>query len=293
MGTAATAETGADDIAAQVAAAAPTAEIVQPAEVSGNFVAVSDDVTVEFPNGGNGHLSFTAPAIADLELSLPPEAVVGTGSVARDGTVAYSDAGGGASVAVQALDDGAVRIQTVSHDAEASTTFTYTFGEHVVLKPNHDGSVAITEVTPRGSVVTYGLIEAPWATDAAGAVVATRYEVDGNVLTQSITTDATTTYPVVADPKLTFGTRIYWALTRTEQLYFGSMGAWAAAAYLCAQTAGLSCAATAAAATAIGLYLSDRGGACPTSAPWLQVGFPYGYPLNTYPAPSITCRVSV
>lgn len=45
-------------------------------------------------------------------------------------------------------------------------------------------------------------IGAAWAVDAAGKPVATRYELDGTTLTQVIAPDASTTFPVTADPSV-------------------------------------------------------------------------------------------
>lgn len=52
-------------------------------------------------------------------------------------------------------------------------------------------------------------IAAPWAFDANGRSVPTRYVVNGNTVTQVVDTAKTTKYPVVADP--TFG-REYWVI---------------------------------------------------------------------------------
>lgn len=197
------------------------------------------------------------------------------------------------SVAVQALDDGSLRLQSISHNDEAPDSYSYDFGSDVTLLALADGSVLLTNGNTEGSVVTYGSVDAPWAYDADGESVETWYEIDGSTLSQVVLTNASTSFPVVADPRLTFGTRIYWSLSRTEQKYFGSMGAAGAAAYLCGQTAGLGCAAAVAAATGIGMYLADRGGACPASKPWLQVGMPYGYPANPVPGVSIACRATI
>lgn len=41
----------------------------------------------------------------------------------------------------------------------------------------------------------------PWAKDANGKPVPTSYRLEGNVPVQTIQTDTSTAYPVVADPK--------------------------------------------------------------------------------------------
>lgn len=53
------------------------------------------------------------------------------------------------------------------------------------------------EVTQVRQVAT---VDAPWAVDANGVPVATRFEVDGNVITQVVDLDEATAFPVTADP---------------------------------------------------------------------------------------------
>ncbi len=64
---------------------------------------------------------------------------------------------------------------------------------------------ALDAVAPAATTTTIesqevATIGAAWAVDANGAAVPTRYEIDGTTLTQVVETDATTAYPVVADP---------------------------------------------------------------------------------------------
>ena len=49
---------------------------------------------------------------------------------------------------------------------------------------------------------TVATIGAPWATDANGASLASRYEVDGLTVTQRIETNDDTAFPVTADPSV-------------------------------------------------------------------------------------------
>ena len=62
-----------------------------------------------------------------------------------------------------------------------------------------------TSVTSMQTVAT---IAAPWATDANGKQVATYYQINGTGITQVIETNASTTYPVTADPSW-----VWWAGT--------------------------------------------------------------------------------
>lgn len=60
-------------------------------------------------------------------------------------------------------------------------------------------------------------IDSPWAVDATGRELATHYEVSGSELTQVVSTDSATVFPLVADPE--FNQYIgYWtvSLNRSE-----------------------------------------------------------------------------
>jgi hypothetical protein len=60
-----------------------------------------------------------------------------------------------------------------------------------------------------------GAVAAPWAKDAAGRSLPTRYAVDGTTLVQHTDT-AGARFPVVADPKLTFGVGVYLNMWGSE-----------------------------------------------------------------------------
>lgn len=69
---------------------------------------------------------------------------------------------------------------------------------------------ALAEIPEEATVAStsteiVGMVEKPWAFDANGAPLETRYEVNGNQLTQTVVTDEKTAYPIVADPTL-----IWW-----------------------------------------------------------------------------------
>lgn len=50
----------------------------------------------------------------------------------------------------------------------------------------------------------FGAVAAPWAVDATGQSVPTRYEIEGQALVQVIDFTAATAFPVVADPDIIF-----------------------------------------------------------------------------------------
>lgn len=160
-----------------------------------------------------------------------------------DGDVVVEDED--TSFVVDALADG-VRIASVIESAEADHSLTYRFELPGGMSPqlNTDGSVSLVVASDEGSKVTSAHFAPPWAVDAAGKRVDTRYEVDGGALTQVVTPGSDTVYPVVADPRVS-GCLIggwYPALcitynrAETERAYnsiVGGIGAAAFAAEMC------------------------------------------------------------
>ena len=70
-----------------------------------------------------------------------------------------------------------------------------------------------------------GSIEPAWAVDADSHNVETQYRVDGNSIIQDVTVTEDTTFPVVADPKVTrtwWNTTVYFNRKETNTLGWGS-----------------------------------------------------------------------
>ncbi len=125
-----------------------------------------------------------------------------------DSTIAYE--GDDTQTVVQPFSNG-LRISTVLENSDAPTRYTYELPADVTPRLYTDGS-AILESTfgdtgPDGESITlsYGMVGAPWATDANGTPVATHYEVSEGALIQVVETTSTTAYPVVADPTFCWG----------------------------------------------------------------------------------------
>lgn len=118
------------------------------------------------------------------------------------GTAAVASEVPGQAFRVEAAPDGVAVTSVLARDPGPrgiSFAIDLPEGSHLELQP--DGSVAVV-----GGPATRGWRFAPpWARDASGRELATRYEVDGDLLVQHVTVDARTTYPVTADPKFTWG----------------------------------------------------------------------------------------
>ncbi|WP_460808129.1 hypothetical protein [Micromonospora zhanjiangensis] len=108
--------------------------------------------------------------------------------------------------------DGGAQILAVMRTASAANTQRY----NVELPPGTHMEAfgkAFNLVEADGKIV--GQIAAPWAKDATGRELSTSYRLEGATLIQS--TDTTNaTYPVVVDPKITYGVGIYLNMWGSE-----------------------------------------------------------------------------
>lgn len=185
----ATPNSGGEKVAALVSAVAPDQGQVIRSEIAGAVSANPSDVIVV--PGGNS---------SNLGIKLPPEAVVNAGTATSDGTVVFKSAQAGTTdVAVQAMDTGGVRIQTIINDPSSSHEFTYSLEAGFKVQQASDGSIWAVGFTTAGEFQAYS-VAAAWAHDANGAEVATHYEVRAGSLVQIVTPNESTVYPVVADP---------------------------------------------------------------------------------------------
>jgi hypothetical protein len=92
---------------------------------------------------------------------------------------------------------------------ESRTTFHLEEGEHAEERANGDWYLE------RGNDIM-GVIRAPWALDARGVALQTRYRWEGSTLVQSVVVPDTAVFPVVADPA--------WSYTWTAVIRIGSPG---------------------------------------------------------------------
>lgn len=122
----------------------------------------------------------------------------------------------GADVAVQATDDG-VRAQAILAGADSPTEYAYTF-DGFTPTLNVDGSISLA---PAGLGLNEGAgIGVPWAADANGTPVPTSYRVEGSTVIQVVEHNGGDyTYPVVADPYITFELGWYANWTKAETSY--------------------------------------------------------------------------
>lgn len=188
-------EMAADVIAELVASVAPMqGEVQQTDSTPAGFVAGDAGLSND-----SSEPVVVAGGDTPLEVSLPAGTEAAVGERAADGTVVYQSSSDDIDVAVQVLGSGVVRIQTVIHDATASHEFEYSIGNGYTPVTAADGSVWAYRFDERGSMDLYRIGE-PWARDASGAAVRTRYEIRDNIVVQVVTPDVDVVYPIVADP---------------------------------------------------------------------------------------------
>lgn len=224
-----------EQLAAQVVAASPdSAEAVVGEATLAGVSVKADSTTTTIPLDGSDPIAVSALVDGvqlDTTISLPSNLRVGNGEVASDGTVVYQSADDSGAVAVQGLEEGQTRIQTIIPDSGAQHEFGYAMDGFQPAVAD-DGSVSFVAQGGEGAVVP---VEAAWATDANGAAVETYYEVRGDELFQVVVPTASTAYPIVADP--TWGWRnAAWGLTLSRSETAGIKD-YAAAAGMCATIA--------------------------------------------------------
>ena len=133
----------------------------------------------------------------DISVGLPFSDQAQPATVEAEGIVSYDNGNGSTTVPV-VKEDGSVQITTIIDNSDAPARYAYTIAlpEGGYLEQLEAGMVVIRDA--EGAF--HGGVLPAWAKDADGSDVATHYEIDGGVLTQVIEHDATTTFPVVADP---------------------------------------------------------------------------------------------
>lgn len=139
-------------------------------------------------------------ATANLSAGLPFAATASTARSEANGIVSFDNGNGSYTVPVSHA-DGSLAINTVLTGPSSPTAFAYPLelpaGGSVTVDDN--GAVQISDA----SGMPVGFVDAPWAVDATGAEVPTKFVVEGNVVTQQVDTSAPgVQFPVVADPSL-------------------------------------------------------------------------------------------
>jgi len=157
-------------------------------------IAVTDDATVALPlDPARGITVDTGEAIFTIDI---PSASKATGTIDQaSGIASYDNHDGSATVAV-ANEDSSTSLHTIIESPAAPTSYAYDYSGGARLEQLSDGGVVLVDAN--GDLVAS--IAQPWARDAHGEPIATRYAVKGNTLTQFVEHGAGSAYPIVADP---------------------------------------------------------------------------------------------
>jgi hypothetical protein len=198
-----------------VADAAPVVESADGfvAQVAGSVVEIPADPVEPLTLGGVG---------GEVEVELPVVAGVADGVVDESGAVVFESDTSPVSLAAQATDDGGLQVLVVIDDATAPTEYRFdmTVPDGAVLRSTGDGGAEV--VGSDGALVS--AVAPPWAVDATGVSVSTSYRIEGSTLVQ-VVDHAGSTYPVVGDPKFTWGVvtgTVYLNRSETNKLMFGT-----------------------------------------------------------------------
>lgn len=199
------------------AVAAAVADVAPVDVESATLEKVSTGVVAPLDGGGLTHLAtdpsagvtVTTPNGEVVSFSLPAAAQLGDAAIADDGSVTYLGTDFVPSVNVAAATEG-VRVSTVIDAKKQDERFAYDFGPGATVEIlDAGGAIAYVvesftnpetgETGPVEKIIAE--IAAPWAKDANGTDVPTRYEADGSSLIQVVDhRDGNFAYPVVADP---------------------------------------------------------------------------------------------
>jgi hypothetical protein len=188
--------------------------------------AVAANSSVNIPkDASDGVVLGSTNGEQSIEISLPNADGSKDAQTIANGTVAYP-ANNGSANAVQATEDGGVRMLTVIDNPNAPTKY-----EYKISIP--DGGT-ITLTSDGGAVILDNLnkplafVDKPWAKDANGIPVETYFVTDGTSLRQVVKHSMPgIVYPVTADPQVDWawhGVTLY--LSRPET----SMVAWSTGA---------------------------------------------------------------
>lgn len=171
-------------------------DVANAEEGDGVVSYVEDGVTAELPLNPEGQISLVS-GVGEVSLGLPFADQATPLETSDAGTVAF-DNGNSSSSFAAIRGDGSVQVNTVIDSKNAPTRYGYPveLPDGATLSALEDGRILMSDA--EGGDL--GLVEAPWAKDASGRDVPTRYEIEGRTVTQVVEHSAEYQYPIVADP---------------------------------------------------------------------------------------------
>lgn len=163
------------------------------------FVADARGLAIKINSAAVDGITLTKPGGASLIVTPPFAETAETGEYDGSGFLSYRNDNGSSTVTA-VMKDGGVAIHSVIYNAASPHEYAYELGLPIgaTIKQFDTGEVIIFD--QHGDSLF--LIAPPWARDAKGESVPTRYEVKGTTLVQVVDHSAKFEYPVVADPSI-------------------------------------------------------------------------------------------
>lgn len=185
-------------VEAVVTAADPTGLELAPVTLTsaGDMTSTVSGSSVEIPADPANGVTISAEGAAPITINLPGAAQADSAQVIGD-TVVYENAAPSTDIAVQATANGGVRqLITIAGPAAPSS---YDFPVDIP----QGGSIVLTD--DGGAQIINGdtilaVVAPAWARDTNGGAIPTNFTTDGSTLTQHVSFDENTAFPVTADP---------------------------------------------------------------------------------------------
>jgi hypothetical protein len=183
------------------------------------LIATKAGATVAAAKDAKQGVTLTAKDGPKLMISLPNSLTAGSAQATAPGTVVYPSVTGSAN-AVQAVEDGSVRMLTIIDNSDAPISYDYKIsvpnGGKVQI--TSDGGAVVLDKTQR----VIATVDRPWAKDADGRPVQTWFAANGTTLTQYVKhTSPGVIYPVTADPHYSWGwsgVTLYFSKSETRYI---------------------------------------------------------------------------
>lgn len=252
-----TAKMDADEAAVAVAVAAES-EGSAKATGAADVAMTVDGAVVDLPN-------------SRIQLALPEADI--TESSAE---VALLGGLGESQVAVQDVGDQGQRVSFLVNGAHDPTEYRVELSGASSLVGDSTGGVVALD----GAGQVVATVAAPWARDANGMDVPTRFVPDGTTVVQIVDHNAGTyAYPIVADPWVRgwWGITLYLNRKQTNNLMFGLAGATAASLFIPDATVTKVVAASLGLFTGYANWAYNRGACLAVFKPWVGAAVAWHY----------------
>ncbi|ORC24368.1 hypothetical protein A7979_10265 [Rothia nasimurium] len=170
-------------------------------ETSSAFVVASQETSVEIPKEADHPVILFSESEENLAISIPTSIEEAVAEPGEFGEVSF-DHGNASSTSVLPHEDGSVQMVTTIADSSAPEEYVYNLDlpEGASMEILEGGLVLVEDSA--GNFIAG--VAAPWAKDANGVDIPTRYEIRGSALVQIVKHQnrSNLKYPVTADPWL-------------------------------------------------------------------------------------------